>query len=178
MIKRLPQEIADFFRCYVVQDPETGAWYLFREKPERDETLGWVTTSGNENVALISSICIDVPADHDWTHLSEPQADNKDIQLGGMAMFEIDGQKIIVATKEKFLELQKKIAMKSVASHQSEVYTHQAYKTIACFSLPTLTQNVNEAMAEGWRPQGGVLHFSGSGAPDDGLFYQAMVRGI
>ena len=56
MIRRDPQEIADFFGCYVAQNPETGGWYLFREKPERDETLGWVTTSGNENVALFSSI--------------------------------------------------------------------------------------------------------------------------
>ena len=178
MIKRLPQEIADFFGCYVVQDKALSAWYLFREKPERDETLGWVTSSGNENAALISSICIDVPTDHDWTHLYEPQADNKDIQLGGMAMFEIDGQKIIVATKEKFLELQKKIAMKSVAPHQSEVYTHQEYKTIACLSLPALTQNVNKAMAEGWRPQGGLLHFSETGVDKCAMFYQAMVRGV
>lgn len=177
MNKRTPQEIADFFGCYVAQNPETGGWYLFREKPERDETLGWVTTSGNENVALFSSICIDAPADHDWTHLYEPQADNKDIQLGGMAMFEIDGQKIIVATKEKFLELQKKIAMKPVAPHQSEVYTHCEYRAITAFSLPSLTDRVNAAMPEGWRPQGGLLHFSEKGK-DESVFYQAMVRGV
>lgn len=174
MNKRTPQEIADFFGCYVVQSKE-GLWYLLSRKP-KVEGNNWI---GNGEYSIqINEGLINVSANHDWTHLYEPQADNKDIQLGGMAMFEIDGQKIIVATKEKFLELQKKIAMKSVAPHQSEVYTHQAYRTIACFSLPTLTANVNEAMAEGWKPQGGLLHFSETGVDKCAMFYQAMVRGI
>ena len=102
---------------------------------------------------------IDPPADHDWTKLYEPQNIIRD--SGNI-------------NDESGRNCQKS----DLCPHQSEVYTHLEYKTIACFSLPTLTVSVNAAMAEGWRPQGGLLHFSGSGAPDDGLFYQAMVRGI
>ena len=32
MIKRTPQEIADFFQCYVAQD-EDGDWYMYKDKP-------------------------------------------------------------------------------------------------------------------------------------------------
>ena len=174
MIKHTPQEIADFFGCYVLMSA-SGDWYMTTEKPDKD-TLNWKIQRYNR-WHKIRDFMIDPPADHDWTHLYEPQADNKDIQLGGMAMFEIDGQKIIVATKEKFLELQKKIAMKPVAPHQSEVYTHCEYRAITAFSLPSLTDRVNAAMPEGWRPQGGLLHFSEKGK-DESLFYQAMVRGV
>lgn len=121
----------------------------------------WMSFNGS--VKFIEGEMVDALTNHDWrilyapTPYSEKQADS-------------DNKPDPYYAKQPDSD--------NKAPHQSEVYTHQEYKTIACFSLPTLTVSVNEAMAEGWKPQGGLLHFSGSGVPDDGLFYQAMVRGI
>lgn len=73
MIKRTPQEIADFFGCYVTQD-EKGRWRLFCAKPiiykGLDNTIAW--DSEYEQSLLISCL-IDVPKGHNCKYLYEPQ---------------------------------------------------------------------------------------------------------
>ena len=78
MIKRTPQEIADFFQCYVAQD-ENGLWYINGCKPELKIEKGyWKPQRTPDDFEInIFSILVSAPADHDWTHLYEPRkADN------------------------------------------------------------------------------------------------------
>ena len=69
MIKRTPQEIADIFQCYVAMNQD-GAWYMFEEKPERQERT-WRINS--KHFAYLHSKLIDIPFPCDWTHLYEPR---------------------------------------------------------------------------------------------------------
>ena len=69
MIRRTPQEIADFFGCYVAET-ESGFWFMIRHKPSL-ENGEWITRCGLPYD--IDSNIVEAPADHDWTHLYEPQ---------------------------------------------------------------------------------------------------------
>lgn len=71
MIKRTPQEIADFFGCYVAQDM-SDRWYAYEEKPHMERNNTWDIDCGR-SVSIIGDDLFDIPADHDWTHLYEPQ---------------------------------------------------------------------------------------------------------
>lgn len=75
MIKRTPQEIADFFGCYVVMD-KSGRWYVYRNKPERREKDNvWDNLTGY--CLYLDCYFVDIPANHDWTTLYEPALTEK-----------------------------------------------------------------------------------------------------
>lgn len=81
MTKRLPQEIADFYGCYLVQSKE-GLWYLLGTKP-KVEGSNWI--GDGKYPVQIDERLISVSANHDWTKLYEPHAKDpievfKDIQ--------------------------------------------------------------------------------------------------
>lgn len=140
MIKRTPQEIADFFDCYVVQDGSTGVFKAYSEKPEfvmEDPEFGienvWIGKDGES--AYIAGL-VDVPKNHDFHILYEPSK-----------------------PKDKAL-------------HQSEVHTHKEYIIVGgCNNRISLEKDIGNNINNGWKLLGGV-------AVDDGLFYQAMVRGV
>lgn len=73
MIRRTPQEIADFFGCYVAQN-EKGRWKLYCAKPifckGMDNKIDW---DSEYDQVPIMGCTVDVPADHDCKHLYEPQ---------------------------------------------------------------------------------------------------------
>lgn len=71
MIKRTPQEIADFFQCYVAQD-STGYWFVYEDRP-RPSAIYELWNSSTGDRSCIFSRLINVPAVHDWTHLYEPR---------------------------------------------------------------------------------------------------------
>lgn len=69
-IKRHPQEIADFFQCYVAMD-ENGSWYLFDTKPAiNDVGDRWVSIG---MYSFIIPTAIKTPEGHDWHTIYEPQ---------------------------------------------------------------------------------------------------------
>lgn len=76
MIKRTPQEIADFFGCYVAMDKD-GDWFAYSEEPLiyriRDY---WDTLHSYKDIYLRPDF-IDIPASHDWTTLYEPAIKEK-----------------------------------------------------------------------------------------------------
>ena len=75
MIKRTPQEIADFFGCYVVMD-KSGRWYVYRNKPEIVEKDNvWDNLTGY--CLYLDSYFIDTPANHDWHTFYEPAEKKK-----------------------------------------------------------------------------------------------------
>jgi len=74
--KRTPQEIADFFNCYVAMN-EKGSWYLYNHEPmltpfgpiwfsQRGDAFAF--GSSDANVFLF----LEVPEDHDWRTLYRP----------------------------------------------------------------------------------------------------------
>ena len=69
MIKRTPQEIADFFQCYVAMDQD-GCWNLFATKPKIDGQLPFWTVETGAIVCLGNNV--KSPSGHYWTHLYEP----------------------------------------------------------------------------------------------------------
>lgn len=68
MIKRTPQEIADFYGCYVAMT-EDGYWYMYEKKPKRLDGY-WDSPDGYSQI-LSDSFMKDTE-DHDWTVLIEP----------------------------------------------------------------------------------------------------------
>lgn len=150
MTKRTPQEIADFFGCYVFEAETEGDFYVTKQKPIQDYDC-YVMSVDDGALGILSEF-VSFPADHDRTHLYEPQSGNQG------------------KTEEDF------------PNHISEVYTHKEYKIIADNDPHKLINKVTKRLNEGWKPQGGVAveHLPISdGYVDDGeIFYQAMVRGV
>lgn len=72
MIKKSPQEIADFFGCYVVEDKD-GKWYIFQHKPVISE-IYWIYESpgGGYECGMEITAIINAPVNHNWHILYEP----------------------------------------------------------------------------------------------------------
>ena len=160
MIKRTPQEIADFFGCYVAQDGN-GYWHMFNMKPTLIKS-----TCVNPNVkawylndhdcvryACLYEGWVDVPSDHDWTHLYEPHPDNKS-----------DG---CYADK---------------ADSDNKPGERKEYAIVEGKRTQDLAGKVNVMLDHGWNPQGGIAveYLPESDGYKEGseIFYQAMVRGV
>ena len=153
MIKRTPQEIADFFRCYVIMD-SNGAWFITTEKPDK-KVLDW-TAQRYTRWQRIGDFMIDVPADHDWTHLYEPR--------------KITPESGII-NEESGRNCQKP----DLYTCQGEVHTHKEYRIVTAhkeIDSEAFSKGVMAWIERGWRPAGGIS-FDKHGCP-----YQAMVRGV
>ena len=159
MIKRTPQEIADFFGCYVVQSKE-GLWYMLNIKPEV-EGNNWIG-NGKYSFGLDEGL-ISISANHDWTHLYEPRLSGTD-------------------THEERMENARITHPENKPNHASEVFIYEEYTIISNPDLPILCRVINEMMQEGWKLLGGVavehIPTSDGYATDRSFFYQAMVRGL
>lgn len=81
MIKRTPQEIADFFGCYVAMD-KNGEWYYFEDKPKIDNIDSqWHDCNYSGDCIHIRIESINPPVGHDWTTLYEPTLKKKTKKL-------------------------------------------------------------------------------------------------
>lgn len=138
MIKRTPQEIADFFGCYVAQD-KIEDWYLYRKKPSCDGEKRWKCMKDDRIQGFLEPSAVNAPGDHEWTHLYEPSN-----------------------SREK-------------PDHLAEVYSEREYSIVMDISRNNLAVLINQMMADGWRPQGGITV---ERYGNDFGFFQAMVRGI
>lgn len=155
MIKRTPQEIADFFQGYIAQDRD-GKWYIYFEKPVLGPDL-WISAGG---MAISLNRFIKEEFEHDWTILYEPR--NITPESGNI-------------NSKSGENCQKS----DLCPHQSAVHTHQEYQVIADPDASNLFSRVNRLLADGWRPQGGIAVEHIDGENDSGyILYQAMVRGL
>lgn len=154
MIKRSPQEIADFFGCYVAQDM-SDRWYAYQKKPHMERKNTWVTDDGG-SICMIGDDLFDIPDNHDWTVLYEPRT-----------------------TCEKRMENARAThEERTNPEHIREVYTHKEYRIVSAVAdTEDLDTKVNSLIAEGWKPQGGVAIMQHDDNHYD-TFYQAMVRGV
>ena len=125
MIKRLPQEIADFFGCYVGQTA-TGYWFLSEEKPPL-RSYGWITRDRYD----LPDGFVDVPEGHSWDHLYEPQGNQgkseKDFPCSAETA---DSDNKAAPYSEKQADSDNK-----EAPHQSQVHVHQEYDVV-CGGYP------------------------------------------
>lgn len=164
MIKRTPQEIADFFGCYVVQASkyEGSSFRCSAEKPElspdgeRWEMKSWID---------IPDELIEIPENHIWTQLYgsysavSPVSDNKGSSYSR--------ESVIPDNKP---------------DHSREVFIHKEYVVVEGNQTQDLSKKVNVLLGHGWKLQGGVAveYLPESDGYKEGseTFYQAMVRGI
>lgn len=79
MIKRTPQEIADFFSCYVAQD-KNGEWYVFDNKPVLKRNGSWMANCAIKSLYL-KYYFINPLVGHDWHTLYEPALTEKKKKL-------------------------------------------------------------------------------------------------
>ena len=150
IIKRDPQEIADFFGGYVAQN-RNGEWNLFySSEPYIDDVYG--TWEDDALEIYIDSKLIDVSEGHDWQTLYKPQP--------------IDAIKVFKSIQER----------KNSAPHQSDVHVHSGYKTVTGYSLSEFDRKVNDAISEGWKPLSMAIF---PVVPSIGtVYYMAMVRDV
>lgn len=196
MIKRTPQEIADFFGCYVSQT-DNGDWFVHTDKPIMHKGA-WVSHTGigfpNQMVEALAS--------HDWTTLYEPKplskkADSyndvgdlykkgrdpingapqgKEGKTGGD--FPCSAETADSDNKEAPYSEKQADSDNKEAPHQSQVHVHQEYDVI-CGGYPAqLSIKVTRLIHEGWKPVGGIACLPPAHREDSETFYQAMVRGL
>lgn len=158
MIKRVPQEIADFFQCYVAQD-EDGDWYMYKDKPMRNEDRGiWVGSI--DDPLRIPYMTVEIPDNHFWTMLYEPRSCS---------------EKIRNSINKEASYSEKAPVSENKPDHLGEVYTHKEYRIVTAhkeIDSESFAKGVMAWVERGWIPTGGIS-FDKQGCP-----YQAMVRGI
>ena len=157
MIKRTPQEIADFFGCYVAQD-DKGAWYAYANKPDMipatDHVRGY-WNSVDDSCSCLLYECLSVPENHDWTHLYEPQSADSDNKEASCS--------------------EKAPVSENKPDHLGEVYTHKEYRIEHSLEIEPLNNRITYLMNRGWKPQGGI-NVNYSPSLKTASYHQAMVR--
>lgn len=154
MIKRSPQEIADFFGCYVSQN-FSGDWFVHMDKPIMHKGA-WISHDG---IGFPNQL-VEAPDDHDWEILYEPRPYSEK---------SADSINKEASCSEKALVSENKPA------HLGEVYTQKEYRIVTAhkeIDSESFAKGVMAWVERGWIPAGGIS-FDKQGCP-----YQAMVRGI
>lgn len=160
MIKRGPQEIADFFGCYIAQD-EDGDWYMYKDKPMRNEDRGiWVGSI--DDPLRIPYMTVEIPSNHFWKILYEPQPYSEK---------SADFINKEASCSEKAPDSDNK------PDHLGEVFIGERFVLLGEFQPPSLMQKVDEYLDKGYRLYGNP--WTGPYIPDCGyIHYQVMVRGV
>ena len=172
MIRRTPQEIADFFGCYVAQDEDDAGRYFhaFSERPTltTDEDFGirnvWCTPGKPDCVNwFISLECVEVPEGHDYHILYEPHPAYANAYETHEERME--NARITHDTPHP----------DNKPDHASEVYTHKGYQLVYSDTPAGLSDAVTKLIGRGWS-----LYDSPFAMPYGAEFYhyQAMTRGL
>ncbi len=182
MIKRTPQEIADFYQCYVTEDRDYNVFKLYKEEPRLnppDCIYDW----DGDSFSQIDSTDINVTPEHVWCNIYAP----KSAEIREQIMNQIEEktrelERAFESSYKEIFSIIPKTLLGSVggaeteqttkAPHQSEVHTHKEYIIVGGEdNRISFAKTVVDNMVNGWRPIGGIACYKG-------LFYQAMVRGI
>ena len=162
MIKRTPQEIADFFGCYVFQGRSKDSFYMTQGKPAWNGADFCLHCDGI--LSLIDEGLVDIPENHDWTYLYEPRPCSTETADSDNKQDAYSGKPADSDNKE--------------APHQSQVHVHQEYDVIYAEYPERLSIKVTQLIHEGWKPVGGIVCLPPAHREDSETFYQAMVRGL
>lgn len=150
MIKRSPQEIADFFGCYVAQD-NNGHWFVYQEEPTIKDTK-WENLYSA--VASIGIAFVDIPNNHDWTKLYSPNVSENPTGSTVSKMENVVG----ISEKETTREDSAKIAQ-----------AKDRYAVAYGDCIEGLTGSVNAYLSEGYLLAENLV-------VDNGEFYQPMIK--
>ena len=204
MIKRTPQEIADFFQCYVAQDEDDAGrfFHAFSEKPTliTDEDFGirniWCTPGEPDCISYFVPIeCVEVPEGHNYRILYEPRkpiisetatldtwnqpetAVNSVITSdSGTNQQEANYQKEADSDNKPDSYYQDSPKVDNKPGHLGEVYIHKEYKLISETNPKSLEAEVSKYLSNGWKLFGPP--FKGEDCYGDVLLIQPMVRGV
>ena len=163
MIKRTPQEIADFYGCYVAQD-KSGDWYLYEKAPVADLSEA-IWRDGGRSAETPHEAFMAVPENHDWTKLYEPQGNQGKTEED----FPNPDNKSNACYEDQADSDNK-------PNRLGEVYTHKEYVLLCEFQPGPLMQKVNELLQDGFRLYGNP--WTGPDSNYGYIHYQAMVRGV
>ena len=163
MIERTPQEIADFFGCYVFEAETEGDFYVTKQRPIKDCDC-YVIRAGDEALG-ISSEFIRLTIGHYQSRLYEPHGK--------------EGK-----TEEDFPNPDNK--SESCYSDQADSDNNpgapKEYAIVEGKRTQDLAGKVNVMLNHGWKPQGGIAveYLPESDGYKEGseIFYQAMVKGV
>lgn len=159
MIKRTPQEIADFFQCYVAQD-EDGDWYMYKDKPMRNEDRGiWVGSI--DDPLRIPYMTVEIPDNHFWTMLYEPRSCS---------------EKIRNSINKEASYSEKAPVSENKPDHTSEIYTEKEFKLIPAFDPARLEAMISDYLNDGFTLYGNP--FVVEDRKYGPMIIQAMVRGV
>lgn len=161
MIRRTPQEIADFFQCYVSQN-FSGDWFVHMDKPVMHKGA-WISHDG---IGFPNQL-VESPDNHDWEILYEPQPYSVEAPIPDNNGSSYSRESAIPDNKP---------------DHASEVFIHKEYVVAEGNRTQDLSRKVNILLNHGWKLQGGVAveYLPESDGYKEGseIFYQAMVRGL
>ena len=157
IIKRDPQEIADFFGCKVQVNPYTYNVDLWDSNGDIRDCVGYL----DHQIVLKSNMAdgnstYEPKEKQEKSEGNSPNSENKNCPC-----------------YQDFTDSDNN------APHQSEVHTHKEYEIIVKVgphAVWELRAEVNRAIECGWSPLGGIsVSHSHEGNP---CIYQAMVRGV
>lgn len=152
MIKRDPQEIADFFGCKVQVNPYTNNTDLWDSNGDIRDCVGYL----DHQIVLKSNMAdgnstYEPKEKQEKSEGNSPNSENKNCPC-----------------YQDFTDSDNN------APHQSEVHTHREYFVVEA-GLDELASHfekiIHEMLNEGWKLQGGIC-------VDNARYYQAMVRGV
>ncbi len=167
MIKRTPQEIADFFQCYVAQQG-CGDWTLFNKRPSLRKNfgmMGWEMNDHDNGYSWIINGWVDAPADYEWTHLYEPQG--KEGKTSGNFPCSDNKSKVCYSDQA---------ASENKPDHTSEIYTEKEFKLIPAFDPARLEAMISDYLNDGFTLYGNP--FVVEDRKYGPMIIQAMVRGV
>ena len=182
MIKRTPQEVADFYQGYVFNSCSALSWVVTPDKPKivngewtwDHDSILWFT---------LPVYALNVPADHHWTHLYEPRKSIKSENsvLDTRNQPETAENSVITSetrTNQQGANYQKPTDSDNKPDHLGEVYTHKEYCVIRNETAARLCAQATRLIDKGYEPVGGIAIGYEYGVSPRQFFYQAMVRGV
>ena len=180
MIKRTPQEIADFFGCYVVRDEASAAFDIYTEQPVVDHEQHWWLKVSGDVIYLTCSIVPEEYSDKDWTVLYSPDSRTNQQADEGISPESGDAGSYFGnnAHPDNKGEANYTKQPDSDNKHQYEVHTHAEYKVVSDCDTAIMSRRINELLAAGWKLCGGISARRDSRAKYGAVYYQAMVRGV
>lgn len=149
MIRRTPQEIADFFGCYVAQD-DNGWWWAYENKPILVEEQ-WEC---NGMCFEIAENPIDIPDDHIWTKLYSPNVSKNPTGSTVSEMENVEDISEKETTREDSAEI---------------TQAKDSYVVAYGDCIAGLTGSVNAYLSEGYKLYENLV-------VDNGEFYQSMIK--
>lgn len=147
MIIRMPQEIADFFDCYVAQDRD-GDWWIYENKPILSDNC-WISSDGKSFKTEAQEL-----QSHTWRKLYSPNVSEN--PTGST-----------VSEMEKVVGISEKETTKMDSAKIAQ--TSDSYVVVYYDCLEGLTENVNAYLADGYMLYGNLV-------VDGGEFYQPMIK--